>query len=185
EPEVSIVEEEIDSVLLGLNGVVERTRSDDLEVSDRDFVATRRARIGAHRAGDAHRRLLRECREALPHFGRECGLREYCLRNPGPVADDAEGDLPRRPEMRDPAVNGHRRADVVAQIGDARYQVVHGVRWDGGRDGRTSQRAGAGEGSMVTDLRRLLPGGWGARIGARPPRLTFAIRYMSQTANLT
>ena len=57
EPEVPVIEEEIDSVLLRLYRIVQRTRADDLEVGDGDLESARRPSIRAHFAANRHRRL--------------------------------------------------------------------------------------------------------------------------------
>src|SRR5690606_23604840 len=69
EPEVPVVEEEIDAVYLGLDRVVVGG-ADDREVGDTHLEATRRAVVGPHLAGDSEAGLDGEHAEALPDLGR-------------------------------------------------------------------------------------------------------------------
>src|SRR4029079_2552745 len=60
QPQVKVVHQEIDTVLLWLNGVIDRTGAKYLQVRDANFDAAGRSRVDAHFAGDGNRRFLRE-----------------------------------------------------------------------------------------------------------------------------
>ena len=103
---MTVVEQEVDAVLLGLNRIVDRTRPNHCEPGHADLESARRARFGAHFAGDVHRRLGRQLLETLPDLGRELRLHEHRLHDPRAVADHGERNLSRGPNVRDPAANG-------------------------------------------------------------------------------
>src|SRR5207248_89628 len=68
QPEMPVVEEEIDAMLFRLNWIIDRAWSDDGEIGRGDLVTTGRARIGSHLAGHRNGRLGREPGERRPDF---------------------------------------------------------------------------------------------------------------------
>ena len=118
EPQVAVLEQERRAVLLGSDRESD-ARPDDLQVGRRELDAARRARIGAHRAADLHRRLLSEPAERLPcRFGHVL-LRQHDLEIPGAVPQRDEPDLPRRARSHDPASGEHGLADERRKVFDA------------------------------------------------------------------
>ena len=93
EPEVPVVEQEVDAVLLRLDRVVARTRPDDGEPGHTDVQHARRARILARFAGDGDGRLRRQLGEARPELLADLALHEHGLRGAGAVTQRGESDL--------------------------------------------------------------------------------------------
>src|SRR5262249_23219566 len=132
EPEVPVIEQKIDAVLLRLNRIVDRARTNDCEAGHTHLVSARRARLSRNLAAHGDRRLQRQFFEPFPDFRRKLRLHEHGLHHTGPVANDSERDLARRPHVNDPAANGYRGSDVVLELGNARSRVDHekkGVNW--------------------------------------------------------
>src|ERR1700694_59697 len=93
EPEVSIVEQEVDSVLLRLDRVVDGTLSKDGELRYSELETARRAGIGTHFALDLDRCLLGKLPKPGPAFRRNRAFYEYSLEQPCAVPQHDEGDL--------------------------------------------------------------------------------------------
>src|SRR5205823_6357831 len=70
-PEVPVIEEKIDTVLLRLYRIIERTRSYDLELGDGNLESARRTCVGANFAANDYRCFQRQRCEALPHLRRQ------------------------------------------------------------------------------------------------------------------
>ena len=66
QPEVAVVEKEIDAVLFWLDRIVDRTLTVNRQILDAELVTTGRSRIGTDIALDLDRSLLRQLAEAIP-----------------------------------------------------------------------------------------------------------------------
>src|SRR5690606_576565 len=65
QPEVTMIEQEVDTVLFRLDRVF-GARADDDHVVDRDLIAAGRARVRTHRTGHVYAGFLRQRLEACP-----------------------------------------------------------------------------------------------------------------------
>jgi len=126
QPEVTVVEQEIDPVLLWLNWVIRRARPEYRKTDHTQLESTRRSRLGAYLAGDVDRSFERQFLESVPDLDRELSLHEHGLHDPGAIADHCKRHLTRRSYMGDPAANGHGLTDVGRKIGDAGRGLGHG-----------------------------------------------------------
>ena len=106
DPQVAVIHQEVDAVLLRRDRIVLRF-SDDLEAGDVDLVAAGRARVGAGRAGHRQRRLLRQVIGAAERLFADCRLRHDALDEAGPVAQRQEVNLAARPAVVQPAAERH------------------------------------------------------------------------------
>ena len=117
EPEVPVVEQEVDAVLLRLDRVVRRAVADDRERFDAELEAAGRARIGADGTGERDRSLRGQLAECLPRLGRHGASNEHGLKHATSVAYDHEGNFAGRAQVRDPAADGDGPVGVIAQFG--------------------------------------------------------------------
>src|SRR5207253_1555032 len=78
-PEMPVVQQEIDSVFLGLNRIIDGAPADDGELRHTNLVPARGTWLGAHVAGNLNRRLERELLETLPDLGREIGVTQLTI----------------------------------------------------------------------------------------------------------
>jgi hypothetical protein len=102
EPQVSVLEQKIGAVLLGLDGEL-RGRADQLDPTPGDLVAGGSARVLPNHAADLDAGLVAESLRRLPAGSVHLVLREHDLHLPGAVAQDDEEDLPARPMLPHPA----------------------------------------------------------------------------------
>ena len=102
QPEVPVVEQEVDAVLLRLDRVVAGARADHCEVRHTHLEPARSARFGTRFASDLDGGLGGQLGEPRPHLGGELALHEDRLTDARAIAQDGEGDLAGRAEMRDP-----------------------------------------------------------------------------------
>src|SRR5262249_26357997 len=102
QPKVPVVEQEIDSVLLRLHGVVDRAHADNCETRHAQFVPAGRARLGAHLTRHMDGRFECKFLETLPNVRWQLRLDEYRLNDAGAVAQYGERHFPRRSDVRDP-----------------------------------------------------------------------------------
>ena len=116
-PEVAPIEQIIDAVLLRRDRKVVRG-ADDLQVLDVDLVAARRALVGASRAGDDHRSLLREMIGAREQLVSDRRLRHHGLDEAASVPQDEEMNLPARTPVVKPPLDGDFLALVPADVFD-------------------------------------------------------------------
>jgi len=93
QPEMPVVEEEVDPVLFWLDRIVDRALSINGELRYRELESARRARIRTHLALDFDRRFLSELSEARPAIRRYRVLDENCLQQAGAVPQHDERDL--------------------------------------------------------------------------------------------
>src|SRR4051794_1036985 len=105
-PEVPVVEQEVDAVLLRLDRIVARTRAHDAETRPADVQHSGRTRVSPRLAGDGDRRFRGQLGEPRPELPTDLALYERRLGSSGPVAKRGEGDLAGRPHVRDPRANG-------------------------------------------------------------------------------
>src|SRR5688500_3250903 len=117
EPEVAMILQELDAVLLRLDRVLLRDLI-DVERADGQLVAARCARVLADAARHGDARLLGERGELLPRRFVELLLHENALDHAGPVAQDDERDLPVRTESLHPAPDGYLTACMSMEIAD-------------------------------------------------------------------
>src|SRR5690606_24670651 len=129
QPEVPMVEEEVDPVLLGLDRVVHRAGAEDLQLLDPELEAAGGASVGAQLAGDLHGGLLGELGEAGPGCLVDLVLHDHALDHPGAVADDDEGDPALGAEMRHPTLDCDGAARVGGQLGDPDVRRCHWIIW--------------------------------------------------------
>jgi hypothetical protein len=132
EPEVAVVEEEVDPVLLRLDRVIQGARAEHLDIGDGELVPPGRAGVLADLAGDREGGLEGQLSEPLPDVRRDGVLGYDRLQHPSAVAEDDEGDLPLGPQVDHPAPDGHRGAGAAGELGDADERCGHG----GGGGGR-------------------------------------------------
>src|SRR5688572_3155414 len=114
-PEVSVVEQEVDAVLLRLDGIVRRARTDDIETEGAHLQPAGRARVFSYLPSDGNRSLDGQLLEPLPHFRRHAVLDDHRLKHSRAVAQHDECDLAGGAEVRDPASNRGGATDVLAQ----------------------------------------------------------------------
>ena len=91
----------------------------DLEGLDAELHAAGRARLAAHCAGDAHRRLLRDLLHRLPRLVGDFFLEDDALEIAAAVANDRKLQLPRSALVVEPAVDHDLLADVPRELLDA------------------------------------------------------------------
>ena len=94
QPEVPVVEQEIDAVLLRLDRIVDRARAEDLQVRHTHLVATRCARLGAHLAGHGDARLVRQRPKRSHTSGGDCVLTRTACITPVPSRMTANATFP-------------------------------------------------------------------------------------------
>ena len=90
---MTIVEQEIYSVLFGLDRIVDGTLSIDGELHYPELETARRAGIRAHFALDFDRRLLGKQSEPRPAFRRNRAFYQNRLQQPCAVPQYDEGDF--------------------------------------------------------------------------------------------
>jgi len=117
QPQMPLVEQEGDAVLLRRDGVAFRC-VDDSHVLHADLVADRRPRVGTDGADDRERALLSQVRRALEHLGWNVALGHHALDGSRPVADLEKLQLAARPEGIEPSVDRHALAVVRGESVD-------------------------------------------------------------------
>ena len=110
-PQVAAIQQVVDAVLLRRDRVLVRG-SVDVDARHVDLVSAPGARVGPDGSGDRQRRLLREMIRARKRLVPDGGLRHHRLDESRAVADDQEVDLPARPAVVQPPVDG----DLLALI---------------------------------------------------------------------
>src|SRR5207245_6713480 len=115
DPQVPAVEQIVDAVLLRRDGEVVRL-ADDLQRLDVDFVAARRALVGARGAGDDDGGFLREMIGRLEQLVADRRLRHHALNEPGAVAENQEMDLAARAAVVKPPLDGDLFALVLPDV---------------------------------------------------------------------
>ena len=119
QPQVPVVEQEVDAVLLRLNRIIDRARAHDREIGDRYVESARRSRLCPDFARHADGRLQRQLLKPGPHFRRDLRLDDDRLCDTAAVAQHGERDLAGGSQVSNPRVNRHRLADVSAQFGES------------------------------------------------------------------
>ena len=117
QPQMPVVEEEFDAVLLRLDREL-RAGADQLDRGNGQLVSARRARVGAHEAAQRDAALLRQRGGQLPDLGRKLRLDQDALHDTRPVAQHHEGDARVDAQGGDPAGDGDGFADVAGQVAD-------------------------------------------------------------------
>ena len=116
---MAMVHEELDTVLLGLDGVLLRA-VEDLEPDEAKLISARGARVRPDRSAHRDRGLLRELNGFLPSLFPHLLSGHHALDDPGPVADERERDLPVRAEPLHPSGNRHLVPLVSVEVPDLR-----------------------------------------------------------------
>src|SRR5207249_9953756 len=119
EPEMAVIEEKGDAVLLRRDRILGGAL-DDVEIRHAELVSDRSARVGAHHAGHFERGFLREVIGERERFLRHVGLREDALDRAGPVAYLEEVELAARAAARQPAAPAPGAAPVLPAARDGR-----------------------------------------------------------------
>src|SRR5947208_6328475 len=101
EPEMAVIEEKGDAVLLRRDRILGGAL-DDVDIRHAELVSDRSARVGAHHAGHLERGFLRQVVGERERFLRHVGLREDALDRAGPVAYLEEVELAARAAARGP-----------------------------------------------------------------------------------
>ena len=96
EPQVPLLHQERDAVLLVADRVLAGRPRDDREVADVELEADGRALVLLHEPGDGEARLLRQVVRLDEDLGRHVALEDHALDRPRAVADLQEVELPRR-----------------------------------------------------------------------------------------
>src|SRR5690606_23037776 len=89
QPQVTMIEQEVDTVLLRLDRVL-LARPDDLETLERQLVTARCARVSADAAGHVNARLLGQRLKVGPDLLADLFLNDDALHDAGAVAHDDE-----------------------------------------------------------------------------------------------
>ena len=110
QPEVPIVHQEIDAMLLRLDRVVDRTRTEDRDVDRADFRATRCTRFKAHVTGHGNGGLECQRAESFPHLRRYLAFHEDTLHGACAITHHEKGNLTLRSDMLHPATHRYGRA---------------------------------------------------------------------------
>ena len=141
QPEMPVIEQELDAVLLGLDGEVPG-RAQQPHVLHKKLVAARRACVLLHRAGDRHAGFLRECAAELPGFGGELLAQHDALCHAGAVAHHQEGNPAVDAHVLHPAAYRDAPAGAGAEFAYDGFGGSHGglLRWN--RRDRRSPGAG-------------------------------------------
>src|SRR5687767_5373034 len=121
EPQVAMVEEEVDPVFLGTDRIVLRYLY-GLDPGQRQLVPARGAGVLPHRTADHERGLLCESLVGAPGVRLDVLLDQDALRDPAAVANQEERDPATRALVIQPAAQLDRFSNVVAQVGD-RYPL--------------------------------------------------------------
>jgi hypothetical protein len=124
DPEMPAIHQEVDAVLLRRDRIVLRLR-DDFERRDVDFVAARRARVGARGAVDDDRAFLREVVRLRERLVADRLLRHDALDEARAVAHGEEVDLAAGAPAVQPPAQPDRLSLVFRDVFDVR--VRHAV----------------------------------------------------------
>ncbi len=124
DPEMAVLHEEVDAVLLGRDGVGIGLGDflQDLHVGNVEFEAAGGALVGADFAFDDHARFLRQALEGVEGFGRDGVLGDNTLNLTAAVTEDWEQKLSALAQVIQPSANGDRLAFVLADLGDRGYR---------------------------------------------------------------
>jgi hypothetical protein len=116
EPEVSVVEEEIDPVLLGLERIVDRAGAENGQGADAKLVAARRASIDLYFPFHFDARFLGQPGECVPAFGRYGAFDDHRLEEAGAVPHYHESNLTGRAQVGDPAADANSLACMKRKL---------------------------------------------------------------------
>ena len=119
-PQMAMLHQEIDAVLLGRDGVrIVRVHTlHDLRVGDVHLVAAGRALVGADFAGDDHARFLGQALDRVEQLGRDGVLGHHALDDAAAVAKDGEQQLAALAQVVEPAAKGDGLAFMLADFAD-------------------------------------------------------------------
>ena len=123
EPEVSVIQQELDAMFLGLNRVLFGNGS-DFQIADPQLKTARRTIIGFDLAGHRDHALLRQGSKALPRGLGQCLLHEDALDDSGAIPHDRKGDLAVSTRGFNPPLNRDRFTHVGVEIFDF-YRLGH------------------------------------------------------------
>ena len=118
QPEVAMVHQELDAVLLGRDrvGGFGRDTLQDLELGDVKLEAAGRALVSAHLARDAHGGLLRQVARLLEDFRGDSALHDDALDDPGAVAEERKQQLAALAQVVKPALDHDLLAGVLGNV---------------------------------------------------------------------
>ena len=123
-PKMPVLHQEICAVLLRRNGVGIGLRHalHHLHVRHIEFVAARRALIGANLAFDDHARFLCQRLDRLEHLWRDRILRHYSLNHARAVAKLRKQQLPALAQVIEPAAQSDRLPFMLPDFRDGSYR---------------------------------------------------------------
>jgi hypothetical protein len=93
EPELTVIQQEIDAVLLRLDGIVDWARAGNREIRDTELIAAWSPLVRTYLSGHLDRRFLGKLREPFPRFERDTSFHQHALKNAASIAHDDESDL--------------------------------------------------------------------------------------------
>ena len=125
QPEVPVIHQEIDAVLLRLDRIIDRTGAKDRQCRRAQFSTTRRARFEPHLSSHRDRRLDGERGKAFPYRRRDLALYEYALHNASPVTHHEKRDLALRTYVLHPTAHGDHCARRTGKCGDVFHLTCH------------------------------------------------------------
>ncbi len=95
-PEVAVLEQKVDPMLLELDRIVIAGRANQFQVTQRELESPGGARIIAHCSRDPEAGFVGELVESCPDFRAHVALAQHRLHDPGAVPYDQERDLTTR-----------------------------------------------------------------------------------------
>ena len=125
QPEVPVVHQEIDAVLLWLDRIIDWTGAKDTQFRCANFRATWRTRFEPHLASHRHRGLNGQRGKPLPHVRRDLTSDEDALHDAGPVTYHEKRDLALRAYVLHPTAHGDRCARHTGKCGDVFHRTCH------------------------------------------------------------
>ena len=117
QPQVTVVQQELDAVLLRLDREL-LAGADQLDPGHGQLVSAGRAGVGAHHAAERDAALLRERGGQLPDVIGKLRFDHHSLHHACPIAQYDERDARMHAQGGDPPGNGDRFARVARQISD-------------------------------------------------------------------
>ena len=119
-PEMAVVHQEFDAVVLGRDGVGVGLRNllQDFDGFDIHLIAAGGARFGADLAAHHERRFLREVLQTFESLFRQVVLHGHALHEAGAIAQDGEDDLAGLAEVVEPARDFYGFALVAGGVGN-------------------------------------------------------------------
>ncbi len=131
QPEMAMLHQELDAVLLGRDGIriVRIDALQNLRIADVHLVAAGSALVGAHLAGDDHAGFLGQALDRLEQFGRDRVLGDDALDDAAAVAENGEQQFAALAQVVEPAANGDGLTFVLANF-------ANGGDWSFGFDFR-------------------------------------------------